>query len=141
MNPAYRFPVRVYYEDTDAGGVVYHANYLRFMERARSEWLTHLGLEHADLAREHDLMFVVRSAHLDFLRPAKLADRLEVDLRITQLRRSSMVFAQHVVRGEECLARGEIVIVAVSASSFRPCGLPAAVLTLLDPWSPATHAA
>lgn len=139
MNRGFSLPVRVYYEDTDAGGVVYHANYLRFMERARSEWLTHLGLEHAGLARDHDLLFVVRSALLDFLRPARLADRLTVDLRIVQVRRSSMVFAQHVLRGDECLCRGEVVIVAVGASTFKPCGIPAAVQDLLGPWLPAVQ--
>lgn len=141
MNRIFRFPVRVYYEDTDAGGVVYHANYLRFMERARSEWLTHLGLEHAGLASDHQLLFVVRSVQCDYLRPARLADRLEVDLRIARMRRSSLVFVQHVMRGDECLCRGEVVVVSVNATSFRPCGLPADVQALLQPWFPSVHAA
>jgi acyl-CoA thioester hydrolase len=138
--PVFRFPVRVYYEDTDAGGVVYHANYLRFMERARSEWLRHLGLEHADLAREHDLLFVVRSAQLQFLRPARLADLLTVQLSVARLRRSAIHFDQHVLRGEECLSAAEIVVVAVAASSFRPCALPGPVAALLQPWLPAAPA-
>ena len=141
MIVAFELPVRVYYEDTDAGGVVYHANYLRFMERARSEWLSRLGLEHAELTRDHGLMFVVRSAQLDFLRPAKLADHLTIDLAISRLRRSSMTFSQQVWRGEECLCRGEISVVAVNVATFRPCGLPPAVRQLLGPWLPAEHAA
>ena len=141
MSRAFALPVRVYYEDTDAGGVVYHANYLRFMERARSEWLSHLGLEHAGLARDHELMFVVRSANLEFLRPARLADRLTIDLAICRLRRSSMSFVQQVLRDGECLCRAEVGVVAVNVHTFRPCGLPPAVLTLLAPWLPAEHAA
>jgi acyl-CoA thioester hydrolase len=141
MTPTFRFAVRVYYEDTDAGGVVYHSNYLRFMERARSEWLSHLGLEHAPLAERYGLLFVVRSAQIEFQRPARLSDLLDVELRVARARRSSIVFAQRILRGAECLTTAEITVVAVSASTFRPCAMPPPVLAALQPWLPADAAA
>lgn len=141
MKPAFTFAVRVYYEDTDAGGVVYHANYLRFMERARSEWLSHLGLEHADLFGEHATLFVVRAAQIDYLRPARLADVLHVEVALSQVRRSAIVFRQRILRGEECLCVGLVTVVAVGASSFRPCALPPPVVAAMRPWIPAEHAA
>ena len=134
MKTAFTCPVRVYYEDTDAGGVVYHANYLKFMERARSEWLSHLDLEHGPLAEEHDALFVVRAAKIEYLRPARLSDALTVDVAIGQVRRSTIMFHQKICRGDEVLATGEIAVVAVSASGFRPCAVPAPVVAALQPW-------
>ncbi len=136
LSAAFTLPVRVYYEDTDAGGVVYHANYLRFMERARSEWLSHLKLEHGPLAAEHDTLFVVRAAQIEYLRPARLSDLLQVEVAIRQIRRSAIVFAQHIRCGEHLLVTGEITVVAVSASRFRPCAVPPPVLAALQPWLP-----
>ena len=136
MNPGFSWPVRVYYEDTDAGGVVYHANYLTFMERARSEWLSHLDLEHGPLAEQHDTLFVVRAVQVDYLRPARLSDLLAVDVAIAGVRRSSIVFRQSIRRGDEVLVTGEVVVVAVSASAFRPCAVPAPVVAALQPWLP-----
>ena len=139
MSPVFRFPVRVYYEDTDAGGVVYHANYLRFMERARSEWLSHLGLEHAPLAEAHGVVFVVRKVGIDYLRPARLSDYLEVEVAVAAARRSSLTFRQRILRGEDCLATADVVVVAVSTASFRPCALPPPVLAVVQPWLPETE--
>src|SRR5512143_3618405 len=96
-------PVRVYYQDTDAGGVVYHANYVNFMERARTEWLRDLGYSHMDMIRNLDVMFVVRSIKLDYLRPAVLDDLLQVSAKIKEIGRSRVTLEQRVMRGDEVL--------------------------------------
>jgi acyl-CoA thioester hydrolase len=117
----------VYYEDTDAGGVVYHSNYLKFMERARTEWLAHMGLELPWMERELALMFVVRRASVEFLKPARLSDTIEVDVEVKALKGTTIIFTQRIRRGEELLITGEVTVVAISATSFKPCGFPALV--------------
>lgn len=87
---------RVYYEDTDAAGIVYHANYLKFMERARTEWLRQLGYDQRQLAAEHELAFVVRKMAIDFIRPARLDDKLEIVSKVTRCGKASIVFLQSV---------------------------------------------
>ena len=103
MEPAFRFPVRVYYEDTDAAGVVYYANYLRYLERARSEWLAARGFEVAALERDRGVAFVVRRVEVDYLRPARLGDRLEVSFAIADARPSRFVVHQQISRQGELL--------------------------------------
>ncbi len=123
--------MRVYYEDTDAGGVVYYANYLRFMERARTEWLRSLGFEQDALAREAGVIFAVRSAQVDYLRPARFNDLLEVDARIAELGRASLTFVQSVVRAAEPgvpLCSGRIKVACVSADGMRPRPIPPVLL-------------
>jgi acyl-CoA thioester hydrolase len=136
--PAFHFPIRIYYDDTDAGGVVYHSNYLKFMERARTEWLSHLDLEIMRLADQYGIVFVVRSAKVDYLKPARLSDRLNIHVELLDLRRSSVVFKQDVMCKEVCLASGEIVVVAVNSTTFKPCALPPEVKDRLEAWRPAT---
>ncbi len=119
----FSWPTRVYWEDTDAGGVVYHARYVAFMERARTEWMRALGYGQESLRREHDMVFVVRSMRLDFLRPARLDDALELGVALTACRRASLVFAQSVRRDGELLASAEVRLGALSASTFRPRGI------------------
>ena len=131
----FHFPVRVYWEDTDAGGVVYHAQYLAFMERARSEWMRDIGFGQESL-REANLCFVVRSMSIDFRLPAKLDDLLSVSVRLAQCRGASLVIAQEVRRGEELLVGAEVRVAAVSADRFRPVPIPEAVLARLKPESP-----
>ncbi len=131
----FHFPVRVYWEDTDAGGVVYHAQYLAFMERARSEWMRDIGFGQESL-REANLCFVVRSMSIDFRLPAKLDDLLSVSVRLAQCRGASLVIAQDVRRGEELLVGAEVRVAAVSADRFRPVPIPEAVLARLKPESP-----
>lgn len=87
---------RVYYEDTDAAGIVYHANYLKFMERARTEWLRRLGYDQRQLAVEHELGFVVRKMVIDFIRPARLDDRLEIVSKVTRCGKASIIFLQSI---------------------------------------------
>ena len=95
---AFSIPVRIYYEDTDAGGVVYYANYLKFLERCRTEWLRVIGHEQADLLREPGIAFVVRSVALDYLKPARLDDLLTVSLEVERITKSQIFFGQHIRR-------------------------------------------
>ena len=119
----FTWPVRVYYEDTDAGGVVYYANYLRFMERARTEWLRALGFEQ-DALREQGYLFAVKNVAIDYRLPAKFNNQLEVTSRISGLGRASITFTQQVVRQQACLADARIVVVCLDAALFRPKALP-----------------
>ena len=129
MSIEFIWPVRVYYEDTDAGGVVYYANYLKFFERARSEWLNHLGIDQARLLVE-DIAFVVKNADVDFNRPARLNDELEVVSRITKMRGVSLKFEQQLyIKGDrqQVMCEGRIKVACLKLESFTPCRIPAAV--------------
>ena len=123
----YSFPVRVYFENTDAGGVVYHADYLRFMERARTEWLRHLGFDHQALARTHRMLFVVTSMAIDFARAARLDDTLAVSVRLESLGKVRCVFAQEVRRDDEVLVRAKVTVASVTAEAFKPVEIPEAL--------------
>lgn len=129
----FSWPVRVYYEDTDSGGVVYYANYLKFMERARTERLRSLGFEQDSLRTEHGILFTVHSAQVDFHKPARFNDALEVSADISEQRRASLLFDQQVYReGESAvLCSGKIRIACVDAGTFRPAAIPAFVLEAL----------
>lgn len=100
MATTFSFPVRVYYEDTDLGGVVYYANYLKFMERARTEWLRALGFEQDELLARDGVLFAVRSAQIDFLKPARFNDSLQVTVALTRPGRASITVHQRVQRGD-----------------------------------------
>ena len=121
----FRWPVRVYYEDTDAGGMVYYANYLKFMERARSEWLRSRGVDLAVLADNENVMFVVRSANLEFLRPARLSDNLEVSVQVAHQRPASVELCQAITRSGEALCTGVVRLVCINIRTARPRPLPA----------------
>lgn len=124
-------PLRVYYEDTDAGGVVYYANYLKFMERARTEWLRSLGFEQDQLLAAEGIVFAVRSAKIDYLRPARFNDALQVCSRITERTRASLVFHQSVERGAKdgfVLCQADIRIVCVTADTMRPRPIPERII-------------
>jgi acyl-CoA thioester hydrolase len=120
----FSWPVRVYYEDTDSGGVVYYANYLKFLERARTEWLRAHGFEQSALVHDHGLVFVVRDVHISYLRPAVFDDLLGVTVDVHGIGRSWIEFAQTVRRGEEILSRAQVKIVCVNHSSFKPVEIP-----------------
>ena len=124
MAEPFTWPVRVYWEDTDAGGVVYHAQYLAFMERARSEWLRGLGLHQDAMKRDADLVFVVRAMDVDFRAPARLDDQLEVSVDLIECRGASFSVAQRVLRGDAVLIEAKVRIAALAASSFRPRPIP-----------------
>ena len=129
----FAWPVRVYWEDTDAGGVVYHASYLRFLERARSEWLRGLGVDQSALKRDTGLAFMVREMHLDFLRPALLDDELAVGVDVKACRPASILFGQYIRRapGEE-LIRAEVRVACVDVRRMRPVPIPPPLLAIVQ---------
>ncbi|MFA5590633.1 MAG: tol-pal system-associated acyl-CoA thioesterase [Lysobacteraceae bacterium] len=119
-------PIRVYWEDTDAGGVVYHASYVRFLERARSEWLRSLGIGQQTLREQQGVVFAVRGMQLDFLAPARLDDALSVLVGVSSLGRASLVFEQRIVRDADArvLLTATVKVACLSAPDFRPRPLP-----------------
>jgi len=123
----YSFPVRVYFENTDAGGVVYHGEYLKFLERARTEWLRHLGFDHQNLARNHRIVFVVTQAVADFLKPARLDDNLAVSVQLESLGKVRCVFIQEIRRDDELLVRAKITVACVTGEHFKPAEIPEAL--------------
>lgn len=126
------WPVRVYYEDTDSGGVVYHANYLNFMERARTEWLRHLGLEQPQLKSELGIIFVVHSMTLGFKSPAYFNDLLEIQSQRIKMGHGSMEFQQTITRNSQVLLVATVKLACVDAISFKPVAIPAAVKQKFD---------
>ena len=125
----FSWPVRVYWEDTDAGGVVYHANYVRFMERARSEWLRALGIDQMALKEATGLAFMVRDMQIDFLKPALLDDELLVTVDVMERRAASILFAQTVVRADgSCLIRAKVRVACVDVRQMRPAPIPADII-------------
>lgn len=129
---SFSLPLRVYYEDTDAAGVVYYANYLCYCERARTEWLRALGFEQQQMRLKRGLAFVVRSIKADYLSPGLLDDALEVVTRIETLGGASIVFAQTIVRAGKPLFDGRFVIACVDLNKKRPAPLPADVRTQFE---------
>ncbi|MEA3640141.1 MAG: tol-pal system-associated acyl-CoA thioesterase [Lamprobacter sp.] len=135
--PAFEWPVRVYYEDTDAGGVVYHARYVQFLERARTEWLRSLGVEQTRLRRDQGILFAVRKLSLDFVRPACLDQALRVTVRIADRRGACLDFDQQVLDaadGHLC-CRAQVNVACINAERMRPMRIPEA---LLDAFSTAS---
>jgi acyl-CoA thioester hydrolase len=132
----FHWPLRVYWEDTDAGGIVYYANYLRFLERARTEWLRSLGCEQRSLARSENVVFVVRSLQAEFLRPARLDDALIVAISRLRLGPGYVEMAQHVARDNERLFEAVVKLACVNISSFLPVRLPRSLRELLAARSP-----
>ena len=140
----FKLPIRVYYEDTDAGGVVYHSNYINYFERARTEWLRALGFEQDQLISEHQFIFVVRALDCEYLKPAVFNDELFVTADIRELGKTSVVFKQQVIRASKdeekskhgdhvVLAEGNVTVVAVDSVKFRPKRLPNFLLDVMRP--------
>ncbi len=129
----FTWPVRVYYEDTDAGGVVYYANYLKFFERARTEYLRAQGFEQDKLRGEHGVVFAVRSVQADYRRPARFNDLLAVNCILTGYKRASLEFFQQVLREEVILCEGNFRIACLDATSFRPRSIPEPLWRVLQP--------
>ncbi|RTZ67634.1 MAG: tol-pal system-associated acyl-CoA thioesterase [Aquificaceae bacterium] len=132
----YALPIRIYYEDTDAGGVVYHSNYLNFFERARTEWLRDLGYEQDVLREEENIVFVVRSVSIDYLKPALFNDEVMATAEIKKIGRSSMEISQKIVRKKnadmEVLASATVVIVCVNTTRFKPVKIPEAIRRAME---------
>lgn len=125
----FEWPIRVYYEDTDSGGVVYHSNYLNFMERARTEWLRSLGFEQDELIANHQCIFAVHSMNLNFRRPAKFNDLLLVQSHIIDVSGVSFELEQKIIRGDELLCQAVVKIACLNANRFRPIAIPPLLLT------------
>ena len=133
--PSFRLSLRVYYEDTDAGGVVYHARYLHFMERARTEWLRALGFEQDRLRAEQGVLFAVRRMDIGFLYPARFNDLLLVDCTLTERGRASLGFTQQVLRAadDKLCCRAAVNIACLDAAALRPARIPEDIMTALPP--------
>lgn len=125
--------VRIYWEDTDAGGVVFYANYLKFFERARTEWLRAAGVGQQDLRDRTGAIFVVSETHLRYLHPARLDDELRVTVERTEIGRATLNVHQRIWRGDTLLCEGEIGIACVDHNTFRPRRIPSEVLQQLIP--------
>ena len=125
---AFLWPIRVYFEDTDAGGVVYHSQYLNFLERARTEWLRHLGFEQTDLRDNLNVMIVVHSLQIAFKKPAKFNDLLMVKSHLTALGISSWQCVQYIWRNDELLIEAQVKLAFINSQSFKPTRIPAAIL-------------
>ena len=132
-NQTFNWQVRVYYEDTDSGGVVYHSNYLNFMERARTEWLRHLGFEQTDLRDNLNVLIVVHSLQIQFKKPAKFNDLLIVKSQLTALGNSSWQCAQAIYKGDELLVEAQVKAAFINSISFKPTRIPAAVMQVAKP--------
>jgi acyl-CoA thioester hydrolase len=134
----FSFPIRVYWEDTDAGGVAYHASYLCFLERARTEWLRARGIEQHGMREAEDVVMAVRSMRVDFDAPARLDDVLESRLVLSALRRASFELEQELWRGDECLLRAGVRIACLHGSSFKPRALTPRLLAAIAAPQPGT---
>jgi acyl-CoA thioester hydrolase len=136
MTAPFVFPIRIYWEDTDAGGIVFYANYLKFFERARTEWLRSLGIQQQSMKEESGGMFVVSETQIKYFSPARLDDLLEVTARTAEAGRASLVLAQQAwltVDGErKLLAEGTIRIGWVDSQTMKPGRIPAAILEALQ---------
>ncbi len=131
----FSWPVRVYYEDTDLGGVVYYANYLRFMERARTEWLRQLGVDQTRLLAERGLIFVIVSAEVRYVQPARFNDELLVTVDLESTRRTVLSFAQEIRRDTldgDLLTQGSVRAACVNAANFRPRAIPPDIIERLE---------
>jgi tol-pal system-associated acyl-CoA thioesterase len=120
----FAWPVRVYWEDTDAGGIVYYANYLKFMERARTEWLRAIGVDQVQLKDAHGLMFVVVDVEAHYRKPARYGDQLQVTCKVSETTRASITLDQEVLRDGELLLDGRVRAACLDAQSYRPRPLP-----------------
>lgn len=127
----FSFPIRVYYEDTDAGGIVYYANYLKFAERARTEYLRHFGLDQISMLKEKGIGFVVRECHINYKSPAKLDDALNITCKATELKSVSLKMEQKLYRGDTVLAEIEIMLVFLNLATMRPTKIPEEIADLL----------
>ncbi len=131
-NTAHNLPIRVYYEDTDAGGIVYYANHLKFFERARTEWLRDLGVSQTDLAQKHKQIFVVKKSEVEYRQPARHDDLLSIRSRIKQLGGASLTFVQQAILDDTVLCHCETVIVCVHSESMRPVKLHSDIRAILN---------
>jgi acyl-CoA thioester hydrolase len=127
----FSIPVRVYYEDTDTAGVVYYANYLRFMERARTEWLRALGFEQDKLSQEEGVIFAVRAVKVEFLKPGRFNELLQVSVGVRRIGGASLNFVQQIRRDATTLCQAEVKVACLDVQSFAPRAIPARIMSQL----------
>lgn len=132
MSQEFSFPIRIYYEDTDAGGVVFYANYLKYMERARTEWLRSAGFEQDVLAEQQNLVFAVHRVKLDYLKPARFNDLVQVTATIKKEGKASLDFYQEVRRDDTVLCKADIQIVCVDIDEFVPRPIPEDIVSAFN---------
>lgn len=126
------WPIRVYYEDTDAAGVVYYANYLRFLERARTEWIASMGLSISSIESEHNAIFVVNRVEIDYRRPARLGDALMATVAVVACGKARLVVAQDVTRSGETLVSAKVVLACIDPRTWRVARIPESVLAPME---------
>ena len=124
----FEWPVRVYFEDVDSGGIVYYASYLKFMERARTEWLRCRGIDVAVLASQDRVLFVVKSINLDYQRPARLSDALRVSVVLRQIHRASLDLSQEITYDNQTLCSGNLRLACLNADTLRPRRIPEMII-------------
>jgi acyl-CoA thioester hydrolase len=132
MQQVFTLTIRVYYEDTDAAGVVYYANYLKYMERARTEWLRSLGFEQDEIARRDGVMFVVRSAAMEFIKPARFNEAIDVGVAIADRGGASIVFSHNIKRDHTVLCTADVRVACVELATYIPRALPGALASRLE---------
>jgi acyl-CoA thioester hydrolase len=132
VTAAFSWPARVYWEDTDGGGVVYYANYLKFLERARTEWLRARGFAQTDLVKDPGVIFVVANLSIDYRRPARLDDELDITCDVAMDGGVCMRFAQTIKRGDDVLVEASVRVACLDAQSFRPKRIPAGITATIS---------
>lgn len=128
----FSFPIRIYYEDTDAGGIVYYANYLKYAERARTEFLRHLGINQQEMLKNQECGFVVRNCNISYKSPARLDDALNITCKVTELKGASLKMEQKLYREDTIICEIEITLVFLSLATMRPSKIPAEISSLLQ---------
>ena len=128
----HEWPVRIYYEDTDSGGVVYHSNYLKYMERARTEWLRSLGIDQVELKKIFSVMFVVKELAIKYLKPAKFDDEIIVQTKVTDNNNCSLNLTQKIIRNKEVLTDSVVEIVCINVNLFKPTRIPQDVKKVME---------
>lgn len=127
MAATFAYPVRVYYQDTDTGGVVYHGSYFNFMERARYEWLRDLGFTVDNMLQSHKMIFLIRSLSIEYFKPARLDDLLDITVEVMEIGRSRITLQQQILREQKVLAEATVHAICVGAETLRPISVPAAL--------------
>lgn len=130
---SFQWPLRVYYEDTDAGGVVYHSQYLNFMERARTEALRSLGFEQDALRENLGILFVVHHMQIDFKKPARFNEQLLIETQLVEIGRSLLRFEQRILRTDTLLIEAKVHVVCIDAVKFKPISIPQSIKLILSP--------
>ena len=132
VGQVYHWPIRIYYEDTDSGGVVYHSNYLKFMERARTEWLRYFKIDQKSLRDNFDLMFVVNQIDIKFIRPAIFNDEIEVQTRLEKLGSVKIELNQKIFRSSDLLIESRVGVASVNSSTMKPMRIPNDIKLLME---------